>query len=314
MLMAIASVKTTINGIEHSLTFNSGSGKWEATMTAPSGSSFNLSGGYYNVSVTATDSADNSATVNASHPTLGDSLKLYVRERQVPVITISSPGAGAYVTTSAPVFSFTLRDNAIGSGGDSGIDISTLSFKIDSGSAITNTSNGMVCTQVAGGYDCTYTPQSAIPDGEHTISVNVKDNDNNSAVEKTRSFTVDTVAPSLNVTSPVSGIETNEASQTVIGTTNDSTSAPVTVVIMLNGASQGSVTVDAEGDFSKEITLVEGENTIVVTATDMAGRSTSVTRTVTLKTTAPVFSSIVIEPNPLDAGATYIIRVEVSDE
>lgn len=44
--MAIATVKTTINGRECSLAYNSGSGKWEATHTAPGQSSFNNDGGY----------------------------------------------------------------------------------------------------------------------------------------------------------------------------------------------------------------------------------------------------------------------------
>ena len=73
------------------------------------------------------------------------------------------------------------------------------------------------------------------------------------------------------------------------------------------------VTVGSDGSFSTEITLEEGENTITVIATDTAGKSTTVTRTVTLDTAAPVITAITLTPNPVDCGATYIIEVTVSD-
>ncbi len=311
--MSIETVKTTINGVEYSLTYNPATEQWEGVMTAPSGSSFNLPGGYYGVSLVATDTASNTATADENHPVLGEDLRLFVRERQLPVISITSPGEGAYVTNSVPVFAFTLRDNAIGGGGDSGIDIDSLVFSIDGTKTVTNSSAGMVCTPVEGGYDCEYIPDTAIDDGEHFITINVKDNDNNSAVEKTRNFIVDTVAPSLNVTSPTDGLETNQEIQVVSGFTSDVTSAPVTVTISLNGVDQGEISVTEGGEFSKEIVLIEGINSIVVTATDMAGRATTATRTVTLKTSAPVFTSVVIEPNPLDAGETYTIKVKVQE-
>lgn len=85
--MAINTVKATINGVEHSLTYNGSSGKWEATLTAPSASSFNNSGGYYGVSVTANDTAGNSTTVNQSDGTLGDDLQLFVTEKVAPTIS-----------------------------------------------------------------------------------------------------------------------------------------------------------------------------------------------------------------------------------
>ena len=61
------------------------------------------------------------------------------------------------------------------------------------------------------------------------------------------------------------------------------------------------------------VTLTEGENTITVIATDSAGKQTTVVRHVTKDTGAPVFQSIELVPNPVDAGQTYIIRVKVTD-
>ena len=129
----------------------------------------------------------------------------------------------------------------------------------------------------------------------------------------TSTIKVDTVPPTLTITTPTDGLITNTATLTISGTTNDVTSSPVTVTITLNTVDQGAVTVESSGAFNKELTLAEGSNTIVITATDSAGKASSVTRTVTLDTGAPIFHSVSIAPNPVDAGATYVITVEVTD-
>ena len=119
---------------------------------------------------------------------------------------------------------------------------------------------------------------------------------------------MDTIPPTLNVTSPAEGLVTNQSSLTVTGTTNDVTSKPVTVTV--NGA---SVTVNSDGSWSKTITLTNGNNTITIVATDRAGKTTTVTRTVKLDTGAPVIKSVTLTPNPVDAGKTFVISVEVTD-
>lgn len=83
--------------------------------------------------------------------------------------------------------------------------------------------------------------------------------------------------------------------------------SPVTV----NGK---AVTVNADGSFSAAVTLTEGENVITVVATDSAGKTAAITRTVTLDTAAPVFVSVSLTPNPVDCGATYVIRVKATDD
>ena len=80
--MAIKTVQAIINGQAYTLTFNSGTGKYEATITAPGKTSFNQSGGYYNVEVKATNEAGSVGTADAS--TMAG-LKLVVRERVAPV-------------------------------------------------------------------------------------------------------------------------------------------------------------------------------------------------------------------------------------
>lgn len=304
-------VTVSINSQNYTLTYNSATGAYEATMNAPQGSSFNLPGGYYPVSVTATDEAGNTASVDSNHQTLGESLRLVVKEKVAPVISITSPTDGALNTDGKPNIAFTLRDNTSQTTGFSGVNLSSLVLKVN-GNAVP--SSAITSNAVTGGYNCSYRPSDILPDGTNTITVDVSDNDGNAASTSTVSFKVDTVAPSLNISNPTQGAIVNDENITVVGTTSDSVSSPVTVIIKVGAVDQGNVTVESDGSFTKTITLSEGTNTIEITATDKAGKSTVVTRTVILKTTVPVIRSVSIIPNPTDAGRTYTISVVVEDE
>lgn len=299
--MAIKTVKATINGQTYDLTLNSASGKWEATITAPGKTSYNLAGGYYNVSVEATNEAGTKGSADASTV---DGLKLVVKETVAPVITIVSPTSGAYVANSKQPVVFNITDET----GGSGVDISTLVVKQD-GTAVA--AANITHTAITNGYSVTYTPSAALSDGSHTVTINCKDHDGNAATEKSTTYTVDTVPPTLNVTSPADGLITAASSVTVAGTTNDATSSPVVITISLNGTDQGTVPVGTGGTFSKVVTLKEGSNTIIVKAKDAAGKESSVTRTVTLDTSVPKIKAATITPNPVDTGKTMVISVTI---
>ena len=299
--MAINTVKVMINGSEYPLTYNNTSGKWEATLTAPNKSSYSQTDHKYALSVTATDDHGNTKTVTTDDSTVGESLKLRVKEKVAPVISITSPASSAYVTTNKPTIQFKITDD------DSGVDTSTIKVTID-GMAYTT---GITKNAVTGGYECSYQPTTALGDGVHTIKVDASDYDGNAATQKSITFTVDTTPPALDIVSPTNGLMTNKTAGVVSGTTNDATSSPVTITIELNGVDQGAVTVGSNGAFSKNVTYALGENTVVITATDSAGKSTTITRTVDVSTTLPTFTEVELVPNPVDAGATYIIKVKV---
>lgn len=301
--MAVNTVKATINGTEYNLTFNSTTGNYEATITAPSKSSFSQSGNYYDVTVRATDTAGNVTTKNATDATLGNNLKLYVKEKVAPTITITAPTAGATLTNNKPAITFTVVDS------DSGVNPDTIKLTIDS----TVITTGITKTVITNGYNCSYTPATALADGSHAIKVDASDNDGNAAAQKTVSVKVDTAPPTLSVSAPVAGLITNITALTVKGTTNDAVSSPVAIKITLNSSDVGAVTVDGSGNFEKSLTLAAGSNTIVVTATDGAGKISTVTRNVTLDTVAPTITSVSITPNPVDSGATFVISVAVTD-
>lgn len=303
--MAVKTVQAVINGQTYNLTLNSSTGKYEATITAPSKSSYTLSGHYYPVTVKATDDAGNTTTKTDADATLGGSLKLQVKEKVAPVIAITAPTAGSYIINNKPAITFKVTDD------DSGVNPATIGVTIDSGSKVTG--DAITKRAVTGGYECTYTPTSALADGSHTVRVDASDYDGNAAAQKSVTFKIDTVPPILSIISPANGLVTNQAACTVTGKTNDATSSPVTVTVKLNSGAAEAVTVGSDGSFSKAITLAAGSNTITIVATDYAGKTTTVTRTVKLDTTPPTIKSVTLTPNPVDAGKTFIISVDVTD-
>ena len=303
--VSVKTVQATINGQTYTLTLNSSTGKYEATVTAPSKSSYNQSGHYYGVTVKATDEAGNTITKDATDSTLGSSLQLKVKEKVAPVIAIVSPTSGSYSTNNKPVITWKVTDT------DSGVNPSTIGITLDSGTKVTG--DAITKTAITGGYQCTYTPTTALSDGSHTIKLDASDYDGNAAATSSTSFKVDTVPPVLTLSSPTDKLITNQTACTVKGKTNDATSSPVTVTVKLNSLAAEAVTVGSDGSFSKALTLAVGTNTITVVVTDGAGKTTTITRTVTLDTTAPVIKSVTLTPNPVDAGKTFIISVEVTD-
>lgn len=293
--MAVKTVQYIFNGTTYTLTKNTSTGKYEATVTAPNKSSYSQTDHVLGGTVKATDEAGNTTTVDQTHATLGATLKIRVKEKVAPVVNISSPSSGAYLTSATPTIEFTVTDS------DSGVASAKITLD---GTEITSVTK----TAITGGYKYTCTPATALKDGKHTISITATDNDGNTSAAKTSTFTVDTVPPTLSITAPADKLITNKSTVTVTGKTDDVTSKPVTVTI--NGT---AVTVEADGTFSKDVTLVNGSNTITIIAKDKAGKTTTVVRTVTLDTAAPVIKSITLTPNPVDCGQTFVISVEVTD-
>ena len=300
--MGIKTVRAQINGTWHTLTYDSASGAYKATITAPGQTSFNQSGGYYNVRVEATNDA---GTIGVADGGTLSGLRMVVKETIAPTITVLSPSSGAFVVNNKQPVVFNIVDEA----GGSGINLSSLVVKQDG----TIVASGTIkTTAITNGYSVTYTPAAALSDGSHTVTIDVSDNDGNAAVQKSTSYKVDTVPPILNVTVPGDGLITATAALAISGKTNDATSSPVTITINLNGTDQGAVTVASDGSFSKTVTLAEGSNTITITARDAAGKTSTVTKTAVLDTSVPKITAATITPSPVDAGASVIISVVIS--
>lgn len=295
--MAIRSVQFKLNGQTYNLTLDSATGTYKATVTAPATTSYNANADHkFHGEVIATDDAGNVASATVSQFA---ALGLRVLEKVKPSVSVTYPANGAFVGTNLSTIRWEVQDDG------SGADPDTIGISIDGGAVV---KSGITKTEIPNGYSCQYTPATALDDGAHTLTFSVADHDGNAADAVSCGFTVDTVPPVLNVTAPADGFVTNKATVNVTGSSNDLTSGPVTVTV--NGK---AATVGADGSFTLPVTLTEGENEITVVSTDSAGKTTTVNRTVILDTAAPVIGNVTLAPNPVDAGATYIVTVEVTD-
>ncbi len=319
MAGTINSVKALINGQEYILTLNSSTGKYEAQGIAPSGSSFNLDGGYYPIEVTATYVTGTTSVVNdLTEGVVGENCRLVVKEKIKPVAVITYPTQGQYITTEMKKVEFTVLDNTSQENGYSGINLDSIVMTVAGENLAENIvisgKDSFDINATDGGYHCVFHIPSdmILPDGDYTVSINVADNDGNVADIVSVTSTIDTAPPELSVISPVEGLSTSESIITISGNTSDVTSAPVSLNITVNGEDKGVVAVNEDGSFSKEINLTSsGYQTIVITATDAAGKISTVTRNIYFSIDVPEIKSVVIVPNPVDGGTTFTIAVEV---
>ena len=153
--------------------------------------------------------------------------------------------------------------------------------------------------------------------GSNSVKVEFTATDTESGVnENSISIKIDSGAEikegitTLNITSPPEALITNEKQITVSG----KTSPDCKVTIKVGNADQGTVTLDGTGQFDKQVSLSPGENVILITATSLAGKVTTVTREVTYDPEAPAVISIEITPNPVGVGEEITITVEATDE
>lgn len=303
--MSVKSVTAILHGTTYNLVLNSSTGKYEATLTAPNESSYNNNvGHYFPVTIKATDDAGNVTTINDTDSTFGENLKLKVKETVLPVIVISSPTDSEITSNAKPTVNWTVTDSG------SGVNPDTIGITIDEGNKIIS---GITKTQITNGYQCSYSVSEALTDGTHTVCIDADDYDGNAATTRTVSFLIDTIPPELSVISPVNNLVTNSAQITLSGKTNDSISGIDSVSYRINGGSSQSIEFDENGNFSTQIQLQQGANTIVVTAVDEGGMSSSITRIVTLDISAPVIENVSISPNPVSTGELIDISVKVTD-
>lgn len=150
-----------------------------------------------------------------------------------------------------------------------------------------------VAVSGAGAFSTTRT----LVEGANTIVVIATDAAGNSASE-TRSVTLDTIAPALAVTTPSAGAILASRVITVAGT------AEVGSELTVSGV---RVDVTTAGTWSVDLAFADGPHTITVRAVDAASNVATVTRSVTVDTTAPAL--YVTSP---DYDLTTVAAVTVS--
>jgi hypothetical protein len=213
----------------------------EGTWTVASGSSHTFTGltsGEHTVDVRVMDGAGNEGTDSVTFTVISDTTP--------PTVSITSPTNGSSLASSSVTVTWAASD-----GTGSGID--TIEVKLDSGAwtAATGTSRAFL----------------ALAEGSHTVSVRVTDNAGNAATASV-TFMVDTVDPTLTITSPEVGSETEETSVTVTWTCTDTGCGIDRIEVCIDGGSYVSVGTASQRTFSD---LAVGDHTVDVRAYDRAG-------------------------------------------
>ena len=198
---------------------------------------------------------------------------------QVNNLDVSLEAFAGVLDTVAPTLSLsTLADESITN--NATLNISGTVLDSDSGlkSLAVNGTSVSVAT------NGTFSSALTLVAGANTITTIATDNVNNQTTE-TRIITLDQAAPVLTVTTPPDNSAVAVSTLTVSGSVNKSASVDMK---LNNGASQ---TVSLDGNtFTTSATLAVGLNTIDLTATDLAGNSSSVKRTVIYDNTKPTLA------------------------
>ena len=253
--MAITQVRVKLGDTWTVLTYNAATGRYEGTLTPP-GTSINQPGGYYSLTVEAVNSSGQTDRLTGERYA---GLRLVVREDVAPTLTLLSPPQG-WLTTSAPTVVFQAQDEA----GGSGIDPASAQASID-GAAVPCT-----VTEAGGAYRVTIAA-TGLPDGPHTVTAAISDQDGNTATASA-AYTVDTAPPVITMISPNLHRIVDWSEVEVAGVARDAVSGLAAVTV---GGT--AVTPSTGGHFSRVVPLEVGVNQIAVAATDQAGLTSTQT-------------------------------------
>lgn len=276
-------------------------GEWSVDIPSGSESSYGQSNHTYPIELHAFDAAGNETIMYATDDTYGDQLNIRVLEKTKPTATIKSPTQGSVLGSATQDIVMELSD-----AGGSGLNMASVIFKVNN----IQVSEGVSWSDGAGGKKtCTYHATN-LSDGSNSVSLQVTDNDGNVSDVAEVTFVISTSAPTLNVTSPTEGLLINSNKVTVSGTAAAGSDAVTLTGVTINGE---PAEVGEGGAFSEEITLQEGENTITIIAKDSLGKTTTVTRHVTVDTKAPIISDVEAEATTVDANSTIHLTFKIVD-
>ncbi|WP_313759202.1 Ig-like domain-containing protein [Atlantibacter hermannii] len=241
---------------------------------------------------TALDDGEHTFTVNVTDPAGNTS-----PSTAAGTITIdtTAPAAASEVTLSDD-------DQPLADGASTQDSTPTVSGEAEPGSTVVIYDNGVEIGTVAADADgnWSFTPETALDDGEHTFTVNVTDAaGNTSPATAAGTITIDTTAPAAASEVILSGddqpLADGASTQDSTPTVSGEAEAGSTVVIYDNGEAIGTVTADENGNwsFTPETALDDGEHAFTVNVTDPAGNTSPATSagTITIDTTAPAAAS-----------------------
>ncbi|TAK58376.1 MAG: DUF11 domain-containing protein, partial [Bacteroidetes bacterium] len=249
-------VIVSVDGVPIDTVVADGSGNWTTIQPTP------LSNGPHTVTGDVTDPYGNSAT---------DTNNFIVAAIAPPVVDIVTPVNGSTVPDNTPNYTGTTLPNL------------TVIVKVD------GTPIDTVIADGSGNWSTTQ--PTALSEGTHIVQATAIDSIGQTATD-THGFNVDTIAPSIVITTPPDGTTSTEPRPQICGTTESGSS----VNVKIDGASIGTVVADTNGAWciTPGTPMSIGPHTITGTATDPSGNSSSDTTRYTVDTTPP--SIVIITP------------------
>ncbi|MCM7155955.1 Ig-like domain-containing protein [Enterobacter roggenkampii] len=266
-------VTVTLNGKSYTATIQS-DGTWTTTVPVADVSAL-ADGASYQVSVSAQDSAGNSAS--ATHTISVDTT--------APVVSIGTLSVDDMLNAAEAQQPLTVHGSS----------------SAEAGQTVTVTLGGKTYTALVGS-DGTWTLDvpaadlAALSQGALTVTASVNDKAGNSG-QTTHTLTVDTVAPTVTISTVADDDIVNNAEQLAGQTIRGTTTAEQgqTVTVSFNGHSY-QATVGADGSWSVFVPgrdflgLSDGEYTITASVSDRAGNPGSATHDVTLNGDVPTIT------------------------
>lgn len=224
--------------------------------------SVSLTDGTYSVSAQATDAATNSASVGP---------RTFTIDTVAPAITLTAPVDNVFTDSGIVQISGVTDTDA------------TVNVVVTGAAGVAF--NGAAAVDASGNYTVS---TSNLADGTYTVTAVATDAANNTASAGPRTFTVDSSAPTIAISSPANGSLSNQATQTVTGTTEPN----LTVLVTFSSSAGvvGTETVVADGNGNWSVTspsLPDGAITITAETSDLAGNEGSDSIGITIDTTAP---------------------------
>jgi hypothetical protein len=268
----VTSVMLTIDG-HAPVSANVTAGRWSYSASG-------LRDGNHTISVIATDTVGNTSAPS--------SFTLQV-DTVGPGVAITSPSLKAgigYSNIAAPTITGTVN-----MGGDtSGISCVTLS--IDGGSPVLATLTGNAWSYTASG----------LSEGDHAISVVATDNLGTAGPATNFTLKVDTIAPTVTVTTPTvtagtATVYTNTPTLGGLVTDPNPSTGIASVMVSIDGNTPFAAAVNGANWTVTSPALTNGNHSVCVTATDGVGNSGNYTFTLNVLANSPL--GLTIPPGPL---------------
>ncbi|WP_338280958.1 adventurous gliding motility protein AgmC [Corallococcus caeni] len=243
-------VTLTFEGTDYGPIPVDASGNWSQALPGP------LADGTYTVTAVSTDAAGNESTPDSSTFTV---------DTTAPVVAITTPANGSTVGANVTV-------TGTASGGATSV---TVTFQ--------GTNYGPIPVDASGNWS------QALPgplaNGSYTVTAVAVDAVGNTSPTATSTFTVNTAAPTVAITTPANGSTLTNPNVTVTGTAANAT----TVTVTFQGTNYGPITVTG-GNWSQALPgpLANGTYTVTAVSTNGTTNSSTATTTFTVNTAGTV--------------------------